>query len=107
MKLKPCHYDPKHEIVVEPWHGGGPDKHMVSCVDESCDLSPGVTGETKAEAIERWNNRPLEQAEYKRGRREALESALLATQQEALKDTNHINRFRGLLTKLKNALEAK
>lgn len=43
---------------AQRWHGGAPDKHMVACaMDEDCFISPGVTGDSLAEAIERWNRR--------------------------------------------------
>lgn len=42
---------------VEPWHGGGPNKHMVSCANDSCHCGPGTTGNTKKQAIDRWNVR--------------------------------------------------
>lgn len=43
--------------VVEPWHGGGPRKHAVTCDNGECPASPGVTGATKAAAIRTWNTR--------------------------------------------------
>ena len=43
--------------VIEPWHGIGPEKHMVSCADDECGPWPKVTGETRAEAIAAWNRR--------------------------------------------------
>jgi hypothetical protein len=54
----PCPFCGSSEIDIEPWHGGGPDKHMVSCAHEDCEVQPGVTGETKQEAIDTWNARP-------------------------------------------------
>jgi hypothetical protein len=43
---------------VEKWHGGGPQKHMVHCGNEACEVQPGVTGATKAKAVGKWNARP-------------------------------------------------
>lgn len=42
---------------IEPWHGGGPLKRAISCVNDDCPVQPGVTGETAREAAERWNRR--------------------------------------------------
>jgi hypothetical protein len=43
--------------LIEPWHGGARTKHMVYCGNDYCFVGPQVTGETKSEAIERWNTR--------------------------------------------------
>lgn len=43
--------------VIEPWHGGRPTKKMISCESTSCHVNPGVTGETRKEAVVRWNGR--------------------------------------------------
>lgn len=53
---------------IEFWHGGKPSKRMVSCSGQgntlmrgkrpiTCHVSPSVTGETKAQALDRWNMR--------------------------------------------------
>lgn len=42
---------------VEPWHGGGPNKHMVGCVNDNCSAQPDVAGATRAKAIAAWNRR--------------------------------------------------
>jgi hypothetical protein len=45
--------------VLQPWHGGGAEKTMVSCenADERCEVEPSVTGETADRAIAVWNKR--------------------------------------------------
>lgn len=42
---------------IQPWHGGGPNKRMVSCSDEFCRVGPSVTGSNRARAIAAWNSR--------------------------------------------------
>ena len=56
--LKPCPFCGS-EAEIEFWHGGKPSKRMVSCADDTgtCEVAPQVTGETKREAIEKWNRR--------------------------------------------------
>ena len=45
--------------VVEPWHGAHPDTTMIGCQnDAACHALPNVVGDTKEEAIARWNQRP-------------------------------------------------
>ena len=46
-----------HKPTVEPWHGGGPNKHAVGCDNRRCHATPMVVGNTKAVAIRRWNKR--------------------------------------------------
>ena len=55
--LLPCPFcgaTPAHE----PWHGGGPFKTMVWCINEDCVCLPSVTGETPDLAADAWNTRP-------------------------------------------------
>lgn len=42
---------------MEPWHGGGPNKRMVSCQNDSCWVRPMNSEETQDEAIAAWNTR--------------------------------------------------
>lgn len=60
MKLKPkllpcpfCGTQP----TMEPWHGGGPKKRMISCANETCRVSPMTTGSTPSLAARAWNHR--------------------------------------------------
>ncbi len=51
--------------TIEYWHGGRPSKRMIACSGRpnhdnyACDVGPMVTGETRAEALRRWNTRPV------------------------------------------------
>lgn len=42
---------------VEHWHGGGPNKRMISCSNAECEVSPSVTGETLRQAVASWSRR--------------------------------------------------
>lgn len=44
---------------IERWHGGGPRKHMVACINDFCNVNPQTTGETLKETLENWNTRSL------------------------------------------------
>ncbi len=48
---------------IEYWHGGAPTKRLLSCSNPDCWVDPSVTGETRQEAIDRWNARPTPAAE--------------------------------------------
>jgi len=43
--------------TMEHWHGGGPQKQLVHCINDWCKVQPGVTGETPKLAIKAWNTR--------------------------------------------------
>lgn len=42
---------------IQFWHGGGPNKRLVSCPGYECDVRPAVSGETESEAVARWERR--------------------------------------------------
>lgn len=68
--LEPCPFCGA-EAEMEPWHGGGPDKQLISCSGVECEASPAVTGETPGEAVANWNRRAPHPTETRL--REALE----------------------------------
>ena len=43
--------------TIQHWHGGGPEKRLISCDNEDCAPSPMVTGETIGDALSAWNTR--------------------------------------------------
>ena len=45
------------EPTIQPWHGGGRNKKMISCDNIDCRVAPQVTGESLDEAVTRWNYR--------------------------------------------------
>lgn len=45
--------------LVQPWHGGGKRKRMISCEGEYCDVRPSVTGSDRRRALEKWNRRHM------------------------------------------------
>lgn len=55
LEAKPCPFCGS-KPYIEFWHGGAASKRLIGC--SSCEVSPSVTGETKAQALERWNARP-------------------------------------------------
>ena len=43
--------------IIDPWHGGGPQKKRISCDNDACQVAPAVCGETTKLAVEYWNTR--------------------------------------------------
>ncbi|MVA44663.1 hypothetical protein GOZ83_06150 [Agrobacterium vitis] len=56
--LLPCPFC-GDKAQIEKWHGGQPDRHMVSCWNTDCDHDPRVIAETRAEAVQKWNRRAM------------------------------------------------
>jgi hypothetical protein len=65
-EAKPCPFCGA-PAQIEYWHGGKPSKRLISCSGQAdtlfrdrpitCHVAPSVTGETRAEALRRWNDR--------------------------------------------------
>lgn len=55
-EAKPCPWC-GGQPTIQPWHGGRPTKKMIACENEGCHVSPMVTGQTRREALARWNSR--------------------------------------------------
>lgn len=55
-EAKPCPWCGT-QPTLQPWHGGRPTKRLVGCGSGDCNVSPSVTGETRREALYRWNIR--------------------------------------------------
>lgn len=45
-ELLPCPFCGAPAEMV-PWHGGGPRKRMVWCVNDYCDVRPPVSGQER------------------------------------------------------------
>lgn len=56
VEARPCPWCGA-QPTIQPWHGGRPTKKMIACESEECNVSPQVTGQTRHEALERWNTR--------------------------------------------------
>lgn len=80
---------------IEPWHGGGPGKRLISCgadyLDQPmCSVSPSVTGGSKATALRLWNTRSLCNAPNCRSWRKAAIARLDAYDAAARKFINKV-----------------
>ncbi len=54
-EAEPCPFC-GNQPVIQYWHGGSPEKRMISCGSE-CDVAPSVTGRNRQAALNFWNKR--------------------------------------------------
>ena len=55
-EAKPCPWCGQ-QPYIQHWHGGGPQKRLISCDTPECDVSPDVTGTSRKSALAHWNER--------------------------------------------------
>lgn len=42
---------------IHRWHGGGPQKTVVNCRRDACEVQPSVCRPTRRKAVAAWNKR--------------------------------------------------